>query len=111
MDQAGIDYLYTTSRAPGTAVKGTSFVYPIATRSKKGGLTYKLESGPDGVRISAAGVVAWTVPADHAGGDVDVIVTIADQAGQEVFHTFRVNVVDAPPAEAKDEVKSGPALP
>jgi hypothetical protein len=101
MDKAGIDYLYATSRAPERAARGKDYVYQITTRSKKGGVNYKLESGPDGMRITKAGVIHWKVPADQPAGDTSVIVTIADRSGQEIFHTFRVTVVDALPADGK----------
>jgi hypothetical protein len=105
MDKAGVNYLYATSRAPGLAVRGKDYVYSIQTRSKKGDVRYKLESGPEGMRITKAGVIFWRVPADHPGGEVNAIVTIADASGQEIFHTFRVAVVAALPAEAADAPK------
>jgi len=105
LDKSGIDYLYAASRAPGLVGKGKEYVYQIATRSKKGGVTYKLESGPEGMRVTKEGIVYWKVRPDHPAGDTSVIVTIADQSGQEIFHTFRVAVVEEVPAATKGDEK------
>lgn len=55
------------------------------------GTTFKLESAPKGMAVDAAGVVTWAVPAD-ATGDHDVILTVRDKSGQDVFHTFTVKL-------------------
>ena len=87
---------------PPAAVPGKAFDYPIAVKSKKGGVKYKLDAGPDGMAISPTGRVTWDVPADFAV-EVSVIVTVSDATGQEVFHTFKltpggVQVVATPAA-------------
>ena len=58
MDKARIDYLYATSRPPAQAVRGKDYVYQTTARSKQGGVTYRLESGPDGPS---------TIPQDRCG--------------------------------------------
>lgn len=92
LDKAGIDYLYVTSRPPAEAQRGSEWLYPLAVRSKQGDVKYRLESGPDGMRVSAKGVIVWRVAADQPPGDVNIIITVSDRSGQEVFHTFRVRV-------------------
>ena len=44
--------------------------------------------GPDGMKVSAAGVVTWNVPATAT--EEQVLITIADASGQEIFHTFKL---------------------
>src|SRR5262249_9396251 len=44
--QSNRDYLVTTTRAPATAHKGKTYAFPITVLSNKGGVKYKLESGP-----------------------------------------------------------------
>jgi hypothetical protein len=91
LEKSGLDYLLVTSRPPRAVKAGTTFSYPLAVKSKQGGVTFTLDSGPKGMAVSADGVVTWAVPPD-AAGQQDVILTVRDKAGQEVFHTFSVRV-------------------
>jgi hypothetical protein len=81
-------YLFVTSQ-PGAAVPGQRFEYAIEARSKKGGLTYKLDFGPPGLAVNTDGKVTWNAPADFEK-PIGVAVTITDQDGQEVIHTFEL---------------------
>jgi hypothetical protein len=92
LEKSGIDYLYVTSQAPLTAKKGDTYSYQLAVKSKKGGLKYKVESGPKGMTISDAGRITWSVPPDPEEKESSVIVSIRDATGQEVFHTFTVSI-------------------
>jgi hypothetical protein len=100
MEKSGIDYLVVTSRPPDFAVRGAPFAYQLAVKSKKGGVTYRVDSGPEGMKVGADGRLTWAVPAGFAESRVDVILTVGDAAGQEIFHTFRLAVVDAAPGKA-----------
>ncbi len=91
--KSGIDYLFVISRPPATITAGTTFAYPLAVTSKAGGVKYRLEAGPEGMRIDAQGLVTWPVPAEAPGEEVNVIVTVSDGGGQEVFHTFKLRVI------------------
>jgi S1-C subfamily serine protease len=94
LEKSGLDYLIVTSQAPRDAIKaGATFTYPIKVKSKNAKLSYQLDSGPKGMTVSAMGVVTWAVPADAPAGNQDVILTVRDGAGQEVFHTFTIKVV------------------
>ena len=118
LEKSGIDYLFVVSHAPVKAKKGAAYRYQLAVKSKKGGVKYRLESGPKGMKVSDTGLVTWDVPA-NADAEVDVILTVSDRTGQEVFHPFRilpgdvgedqqpVVVRDVPPAPNKpaDPVK------
>jgi hypothetical protein len=84
------DYLVVVSRPP-AAVKGQAFRYAPEVWSKKGGVKLKLDAGPPGMAVRG-GAVVWGVPADHDGTSADVILSVTDAAGQEVFHTFEVAV-------------------
>jgi hypothetical protein len=91
LERSGVDYLVVTSRPPLTAKKGQELVYQLAVKSKKGGVKYKLESGPAGMALDGNGRLTWRVP---AGTEGDVLIGVRDQSGQEVFHTFKVEVID-----------------
>src|SRR5262249_3759668 len=92
MEKADIDFLLVTSQAPATAQKGRIYTYQLAVKSKKGGVAYRVESGPKGMTVDNAGKVTWAVPRDFADTEADVILTVKDRTGQEVFHTFKVAV-------------------
>src|SRR5262249_4113745 len=78
---------------------------------RQGGVTFKLEAGPEGMKLTD-GRLTWAVPADHPDGPSDsVILHVTDRAGQEAFQTFRVGgrSVDPPrPGEARPEEKAKP---
>jgi hypothetical protein len=93
MEKSGIDYLVVTSRPPDTAVRGAEYRYALRVKAKKGGVKYRLDSGPEGMKVAADGRLGWAVPAEFGEAEVSVILTVSDAAGQEIFHTFRVAVV------------------
>jgi hypothetical protein len=90
--QSGKDYLFVTSRPPAESARGKRYNYPLAVRSKRGGVKVKLESGPMGMTVSKDWEIAWDVPANSTESQVQVILAITDSSGQELFHTFRIAV-------------------
>src|SRR5262249_51307308 len=78
LDKSGIDYLIVTTTPPATGKKGDEYRYKVAVKSKKGGLKFRLDSGPKGMAVSPAGEVVWKVPADFAEAATDVILTVSD---------------------------------
>ena len=90
--QSGVDYLVITSLPPAAVRKGEAYTYQVTARSSKGGVKFRLDSGPPGMQVSDGGKVTRRVPADwdEAGGDV--VLAVTDGAGQEAFHTFRVRI-------------------
>jgi hypothetical protein len=95
MDKSGIDYLYVTSDPPAGVARGGRLDYPVKVRSKKGGVKYKLESGPKDLTVSPDGRVTWSVPSSIADKEVNVLVSITDASGQEIFHSFKLAINDA----------------
>jgi hypothetical protein len=94
LDQSGIDYLLVTSHPPAAVKKGETLTYPITVKSKKGGVKFKLESGPKGMAIDAGGKLTWKVPAEGFDVENDVIIAVSNGGGQEVFHTFKLLVAE-----------------
>lgn len=92
MEKSGVDYLVVTSDPPRTAKRGETYVYGLTVKAKKGGLKYKLESGPKGMTLSAQGRLTWAVPREFEEKEVAVIVAVRDATGQECFHTFTVSL-------------------
>lgn len=89
---ADVDYLFVASLPPTSAEKGKPYAYALQTESRRGQVTYKLESGPEGMTISPAGEIKWTPLADFNDGEVGVIVAVKDASGQETFHAFVISM-------------------
>jgi hypothetical protein len=115
LEKSGVDFLVITSQAPPRVKPGGDYVYPMVVKSKKGGVKYKLEAGPQGMAVDNTGKVTWKAP-NKEGAALDVIISVGDASGQEQLHTFKVAVAaDAPagpPREGQrpDEPKE-PAKP
>jgi hypothetical protein len=89
LERVETDYLFVASE-PGRARPGQQFTYRLDVRAKKGGVKVKLDKGPEGLKVSPEGLVSWDVPGDAAETEVEVLVTVADGAEQEMFHRFTI---------------------
>ncbi len=92
MKNSNRDYLLVVSKPPEKIKHGSELRYQIVTKSKNGGLSHRLLSGPKGVKLSVEGLLTWTPPADTADGPIEFSVAIRDSSGREVTHSFRVRV-------------------
>ncbi len=90
--ESDTDYLFVTSTPPLLALPGEVYKYELAVKSRRGGVKTKLESGPEGMKLSAEGKLTWSVPKVPAGQSVDVIVGVADSTEQEIFQSFQIQV-------------------
>ncbi len=84
---SGGDELAVISVPPTSAAPGSNFAYDIETLPGTG-LTYKLESGPRGMKVSPQGKVTWTVPMKPQRMSESVIISVRDALKNEVLHTF-----------------------
>ena len=91
--KSGIDYFLVTSRPPQVAKRGSDFSYAIKVKVKEEKVTYRLDSGPAGMTVSPAGAVEWAVPAEGKEAESEVILTLRNGAGREIFHTFTLRLV------------------
>lgn len=46
------------------------------------------------MQLTPGGKLTWNVPKDCADKEFDVIVSVSDASGQEVFHSFKIGIVD-----------------
>src|SRR5262249_15846862 len=92
LEKSGIDYLLVTSPPQTLPERGGTYSYTPVVKSKKGGVKMKLESGPDGMKLVDGNRLQWVVPADFADREVTVLLSIGDATGQEIFHTYKVQV-------------------
>ncbi len=86
------DHLIVFSPPTLDATAGQKLTHQIVARPKKGAITYTLASGPDGLTVSGAGELSWTVPTELKGQEVTAVVTVADASGDELFHTLKIRV-------------------
>jgi hypothetical protein len=96
LQKSGLNYLVVTSQPVPTLRKGSLFLYQISVKSKQGGVTYRLDSGPPGMELSPSGLVRWPVPRDYADKLASAIVVVRDASNQERFHTFSLTAIDPP---------------
>ena len=92
LEATGKDYLFVDSVPPTEAVKGHTISYQIAVKSKRGGVKYKLESGPDGMAVNDQGLLTWNVPPELNDKAVQAIITVTDASGQDIFHSVKMAV-------------------
>jgi hypothetical protein len=93
LEKSGVDYLLVTSQPPQSVKRGGIFKYPIVVKAKHKEVTFKLDAGPKGMEVARDGIVSWKVPGDAMDGDQEIILTIKDGKGQEIFHTFALRVL------------------
>ena len=93
LERSGLDYLLVTSRPPATARRGAEYLYQMA-KVEAGRRQIPARCRPGGDGASPTGLVKWTVPANYKGGDAEVLITVRDDSGQEVFHTFTIRITD-----------------
>ena len=95
LEASGIDYLLVTSAPPLEFKPVSAVTYQMTAKAKKSPATFKLDDGPPGMTVTPSGLLKWNVPGSFKEPEVSVIVTVADAAGQEIFHTFRMTNASA----------------
>jgi len=91
LDDEGVNYLYAVTAPPQVRlIQRVNF--KIAAVSKAGGVTFSLQSGPQGLTVGRDGTVTWQAPAKPA--EETVIVSMKDTSGQEAYYTFQMIVTD-----------------
>jgi hypothetical protein len=107
LEKSGVNYLFVVSQAPAVAYRGRTYRYPIQTKSKAGGVQFRVAAGPKGLQVSEAGEVVWKVPAlSPTTKEVSIVVT--DRSKQEVTHTFKIHVQAYAPPAGKTPADKGP---
>ena len=94
LHQTGLEYLFIDSIPPCEATRGQSLSYQIQAKSRAVGLKYKLEAGPETMTVSPDGLVTWNVPTNFGQDDTQAIVSVRNEAGKEVLHSFRLKIVE-----------------
>ncbi len=90
--KSGQDYHVVASRPVPSARKGGLYVYPLKVLARAAGRSYRLVSGPAGMRVGPTGRVTWLVPATYDLPEAEATVAVRNTTGREVLHTFRIDV-------------------
>jgi len=90
LDQFGGDYLLVTSARALTISPGEKLRHQLEVKSRKGGVKFTLSRGPDGLTVSPAGLLEWTVPAGRVKDEREALITVQDASGQSLFHTLKL---------------------
>jgi hypothetical protein len=92
LNRAGGEYLLTAALPLLVATPGHDLEHQVIVKSRKGGVTYALANGPDGLSVTPAGKIVWPVPRELASQDVKAVVSVGDASDREVFLTLRIHV-------------------
>jgi S1-C subfamily serine protease len=92
LQKAPFDLLFIATKPPTVTRAGANYTYQVSAKSNKGGMKFKLETGPPGMKVSPQGLVEWDVPAKGDRAEHDVVVSVTDAAGQEVLHSYTLTV-------------------
>ena len=90
--KSGEEYLWIESLPPFEAYEGEKFRYQVRVVSRVGKVKCRLEEGPKGMTVSSNGKVQWNVPESFSSATAPVIITATDSAGNELIHSFQLNV-------------------
>jgi hypothetical protein len=91
--KSGLAYFVVDSRPANRAAAGKTFKHAVVGKSSAGAVKYRIDNGPNGMKIDAAGAITWNVPGDHPAETVEATVVARDQSGQEIRHPLRIPVL------------------
>ena len=105
------EYLHITSVPSETAIIGQPYAYKIEALTNQPGIEFRLESGPEEMKVSKQGELEWVPKTRPKGGSEDVVVA-ARVGDREVFQSFTISVERAggdsskEPSEDKDAAQA-----
>jgi hypothetical protein len=86
------NYLLVTSTPALTVRAGQKLEHRVLARSKQGGVSYSLISGPPDLSVAPDGRLFWAVPGSFHGEDVTALILVRDGGGQERTHELRIRI-------------------
>ncbi|MCA9020995.1 MAG: hypothetical protein KDA74_12690, partial [Planctomycetaceae bacterium] len=86
------DYFFIQSQPFKTAARGEKYEYTLEVKSNQTPLKYQIDSGPEGMTVSDAGVVTWAVPNDFKNDQASVIVSVTNPAGKSMYHSYLLSI-------------------
>ncbi len=90
----GSDVPVITSQPPSSLTPDRRYVYQLEVSvPDPSALTYELVKAPEGMTISSTGMIDWEVPPAQPGTrSYDVVVRVANAAGDEAFQEFTIDL-------------------
>lgn len=92
------DYFFTQSQPVKTAARGEKYEYKLEAKSNQTPLKFQIDSGPEGMSVSPAGVVSWAVPHDFKNDQTSVIVSVSNSTGKSLYHSYLLSLTGKIPA-------------
>ena len=92
LNRSGGDYLIAAALPLLVATPGQKLEHQVVVKSRKGGVTYTLANGPDGLSVSPEGKITWLVPKELARQDARAVVSVGDASDRELFLTLRIHI-------------------
>ena len=87
------DYFVINSVPKRTFVPGERYVYKCSVLARRGDAEFELASGPEGMDVSAEGILSWDVPDDFDESSVNVIINVGNGEDQSVYESFTLQCV------------------
>ena len=82
------------TNSPTPAKKGSLYGFQLdAPAAKKDGISFDLESGPEGMSLSKTGAISWRVPVSQNQTEF-IIVKVSSNQGEQKLYTFAITVGD-----------------
>lgn len=92
LESSDLDYFFIASTPNPQFTPGKTYQYEIEVQSNRNGSSFKLASGPDGMRVSNKGVVSWNVPRNFSEQEVFVIIEVTGPSGSETYESFPLSL-------------------
>lgn len=93
IDNGALPSLFITN-SPSPAKKGSLYRFQLdAPAAKKDGISFALESGPEGMSLSDTGAITWRVPMSQDQTEF-IIVKVSSNQGEQKLYTFAIAVGD-----------------
>lgn len=87
------DYFFVSSEPKLVAERGQAYQYQVIVQSKANGVTYRLDHGPEGMKIDArSGQITWDVPKWYPEDECTVILSLRNPEGKMIYHTYRLGM-------------------
>lgn len=102
LESSDIDHLLVMSTPDPTVGAASTFEYQPEVKTSAKDWTLELLDGPEGAKIVDSKKLVWTAP-DEIGRTEEFLLRVNGSNDDEVFHEFKLEIVEASKAEPEDE--------
>ncbi len=109
---SNLEFFFAATRPIDQIIPGQIFEHQVEAKSNALPVRFKLESGPEGMRVSEDGVVRWNVPSELKKNYFPVRISITNSTGKAVEHKFTVEskkhvTISEPSTSVAEAAKTG----